>query len=882
MRMSQSLCLATRISFVCLCVFVTPSEMAWADASDRGRVKPEQNAELIAPAKQKPDSIKSARPASVSLLQTLAGLNVLEADPPALCTAHGELNSISLTDWEDGLGSWTVGTHDIADPNAFATPDWAVVGSLPDDRSGMAAFVANLDISDCGADVQTGALTLDSPPILIPADTLVPRISVDHWVATEFEFDGGNIKISVNGGGFTLIPASAIEFNPYNSTLISALDGNTNPLAGEDAFTGTDDGGLSGSWGQSQISLFGIAAAEDTIQLRFDFGVDGCDGHTGWYVDEVEVYNCPAELPPTLCGNGALDAGEQCDDGNLLNGDGCSDSCQIDEGWQCDDPAPAGVVPDAGFEAGTPNPSWTEASTNFISPICDEENCGVGTGSGPAEGAFWAWFGGVAEAPEEASLSQSLVFPVTATKLQFELEASACDSALDYIEVLIDDNQELFIDGSSSLCGITGYATQSVDISAYADGEPHHVVFHSETFAGNLDVSNFFVDAVSIPGQPGYCTRSGLSLTLIKQVINDDGGSATAAGWTLTATGPTSFSGNGPRVSSGEAFEAGSYDLSESGGPDGYSASDWNCIGVTQDDADTITLNPGESATCVITNDDIKPEVIPINAGHAGAWFNPVTSGQGQVIDVVPEDQFMFISWFTFTDAASDDPFEQHWFTAQGNYSGNKANLVLYETLGGKFDDPQAVTTTRAGEVTLSFSDCEHGQMSYRFDSSGTQGAFPLLRAIPGSENTCERLSGTATQAVDINAGMDGAWFDPNTSGQGYLIDAYPDPEGGNFIFVAWFTYGDATASGQRWLTAQGGFEGPIAEIDVFETSGGIFDDPEPISTTKVGTMIIDFTDCNNALMSYSLPADSAEGEIAITRAIPEGKALCEELAGAE
>ena len=99
---------------------------------------------------------------------------------------------------------------------------------------------------------------------------------------------------------------------------------------------------------------------------------------------------------------------------------------------------------------------------------------------------------------------------------------------------------------------------------------------------------------------------------------------------------------------------------------------------------------------------------------------------------------------------------------------------------------------------------------------------------------------------------------------------------------VAWFTYGEDTASGQRWLTAQGSFEGSIAEIDVFETTGGSFDDPQATSTTNVGTMSLDFTDCSNAQLSYSLPANGAEGDLAITRVIPGGQALCEELSGAE
>ncbi|HVM95832.1 MAG TPA: PQQ-dependent sugar dehydrogenase [Candidatus Acidoferrales bacterium] len=46
------------------------------------------------------------------------------------------------------------------------------------------------------------------------------------------------------------------------------------------------------------------------------------------------------------CGNGVLEAGEQCDDGNVINGDGCSATCQL-EGGACNDIC-AGVVPVSG------------------------------------------------------------------------------------------------------------------------------------------------------------------------------------------------------------------------------------------------------------------------------------------------------------------------------------------------------------------------------------------------------------------------------------------------------------------------------------------------------------------------------------------------------
>ena len=35
------------------------------------------------------------------------------------------------------------------------------------------------------------------------------------------------------------------------------------------------------------------------------------------------------------CGDGKNYGINQCDDGNLIDGDGCSSSCLIEEGWMC-------------------------------------------------------------------------------------------------------------------------------------------------------------------------------------------------------------------------------------------------------------------------------------------------------------------------------------------------------------------------------------------------------------------------------------------------------------------------------------------------------------------------------------------------------------------
>lgn len=128
-------------------------------------------------------------------------------------------------------------------------------------------------------------------------------------------------------------------------------------------------------------------------------------------------------------------------------------------------------------------------------------------------------------------------------------------------------------------------------------------------------------------GEHKYCTITNDDnvpvLILIKQVLNLNGGTAKASDFLLTADGPTTLSGYGG-ATSGNTFLAGTYNLSESGGPSGYSASNWTCAGGSQSGS-SITLGVGEIASCTITNYDnptkitVVKEVINNNGGTAKA-----------------------------------------------------------------------------------------------------------------------------------------------------------------------------------------------------------------------------------------------------------------------
>jgi len=141
---------------------------------------------------------------------------------------------------------------------------------------------------------------------------------------------------------------------------------------------------------------------------------------------------------------------------------------------------------------------------------------------------------------------------------------------------------------------------------------------------------------------------------------------------------------------------------------------------------------------------------------------------------------------------------------------------------------------------------------------------------------------------VQINPGLNDAWYDPATNGQGFLLTVYPDR---NQLFLAWFTFDterpseDITAimgdPGHRWLTAQGAFDGSKAELIVYLTQGGVLDSAEPPATTDqdgYGTMVVEFLTCNEGRINYELPSLGRSGEIPIQRIVEDNVALCEAL----
>lgn len=157
----------------------------------------------------------------------------------------------------------------------------------------------------------------------------------------------------------------------------------------------------------------------------------------------------------------------------------------------------ADVVRDGGFEAGTPNPFWTEASTHFGTPLC-----GPGCSSASHTGLWFVWFGGIA-AYEAGSVSQSVTIPSGGPAiLSFWVKNAACSgSAADYLEFKVDGVQRWVTTAADPACTTPGYRQVTVDLSAYANDAAHVLQFHSEIFGPAL--TNFFLDDVALNANYG-------------------------------------------------------------------------------------------------------------------------------------------------------------------------------------------------------------------------------------------------------------------------------------------------------------------------------------------------------------------------------------------
>lgn len=214
--------------------------------------------------------------------------------------------------------------------------------------------------------------------------------------------------------------------------------------------------------------------------------------------------------------------------------------------------------------------------------------------------------------------------------------------------------------------------------------------------------------------------------------------------------------------------------------------------------------------------------------------------------------------------------------------------------LGCSFTDTSSDSDGTIASWSWDFGDGNSSTLQNPEHSYADSGTYSVMLTVTdddgaeGSTSQMVEVSEPAGDPVVINMAMSDAWSEQATNGQGFFIIVW---EGLDLIFLSWFTFDaerppeDATAivgePGHRWVTAIGPFSGDTATLDVFLSTGGVFDSPEPpvfTDQTPVGSMTITWHDCSSATLSYNFPDQGLSGDIPLQRVVPENIALCEQL----
>lgn len=229
----------------------------------------------------------------------------------------------------------------------------------------------------------------------------------------------------------------------------------------------------------------------------------------------------------------------------------------------------------------------------------------------------------------------------------------------------------------------------------------------------------------------------------------------------------------------------------------------------------------------------------PIVGGHTGLWYDPSHAGEGFVLEVYADGRAT-VYWFTYLRGGA-----QRYLVGTGRIVGPRLVFdELYDTSGGRLGgafEPSAISLRDRGQLVLMFDGCDSGYAEYTVDGDRWRQRIARLSRVPGT---------SCTQNAAARADFTGSWYDAAHPGEGWIVTQVGD--GAAQVF--WFTYGDDGS--QQWLF--GGAtqrDGELVVDRLFRPTGGRFGRyfrPEEVAVNEWGTLVMRFTGCNSASVSWT------------------------------
>lgn len=244
-----------------------------------------------------------------------------------------------------------------------------------------------------------------------------------------------------------------------------------------------------------------------------------------------------------------------------------------------------------------------------------------------------------------------------------------------------------------------------------------------------------------------------------------------------------------------------------------------------------------------------------VGPAHSGSWFQPDRSGEGFIIEVLP-DGTAVAAWFTFP--AAGEGGEQMWLVAAGGrIRGNRLVFEqVYRPQGARFGaafDPAAVQNVLWGRFEFEFHDCQSATLRYQAGGAYASGMRELRRITSIDQVDCaggRLLAGGGARALQGLRSRSGNWFVPGRSGEGWFVEDLP----GGRMLIYWFTFDPA--GNQLWLTGVGERSGDNRlVVDAYVTRGTRFGTDfvaSAVASRRWGRLEFDFTSCTGAAFRYA------------------------------
>ncbi len=401
-----------------------------------------------------------------------------------------------------------------------------------------------------------------------------------------------------------------------SSTVAIASCGDDSPLVPADGSTGSSTGPASSSSGDVDPDSTGAAPECGNGRIIEEEGCDDDNPEDGdgcsstCMIEDGWQCNGQPSVCFAVCGDALVVGPEQCDDDNIKNGDGCTVECQIEEGYACEgEPSVCATVCGDGFVVGED---------------CDDGNAEDGDGCS-TECVIEEGFS-CAGAPSAC--------------------AAICGDGLILGDELCDDNDAMSADGCDSSC--------MVELGWSCDGEPSvcmtgcgdGIIAGTEQCDDQGTVAGDGCSAAcalelgwSCVGQPSMCvTECGDGFVAGTEQCDDDGlvggdgcdaTCQTEAGYACTGQPSVCTTVCGDGVMTGaEACDDGNIALGDGCGALCSVEFGWGCAGSPStctivDGLDSVAL--GANTGCVLTT---LGEVGCFGANTQGEVGNGATTGQ--------------------------------------------------------------------------------------------------------------------------------------------------------------------------------------------------------------------------------------------------------------